>query len=102
MKKSTLIATVLILYPVLSVAQDSGSDVQTPAIATPDSTNPDAPVPGQNSFTENQALERIADAGYSNVKDLMLDTQGFWNAMATKDGKAVHVLMDYQGNVVVK
>lgn len=102
MKTFTLIAAVLFLSPAFALAQDSGTDAETPAIATPDSSNPDAPVPGKNSFTESQARERIANAGYGNLDKLMLDAQGFWNAMATKDGKAVHVLMDYQGNVVAK
>jgi predicted transcriptional regulator len=103
MKKYALIAALLALTPAAALAQDqSGTDAQTPAIATPDSTNPDAPVPGKNSFTENQARDRITEAGYSDVKDLKLDEQGFWNAMAMKDQKQVHVLMDYQGNVVAK
>lgn len=102
MKKYALIAALLAFSPALAIAQDSGTDAETPAVATPDSTNPDAPVPGKNSFTENQARERITEAGYSDVKDLKLDEQGFWNAMATKDQKEVHVLMDYQGNVVAK
>ena len=62
MKKFALIAALLALSPTLAVAQTSGTDAETPAIATPDSNNPDAPVPGKNSFTENQARERIADA----------------------------------------
>jgi len=102
MKKYALIAALLAFTPALAVAQDSTGDAETPAIATPDTTNPDAPVPGKNSFTENQARDRITDAGYTDVKDLKLDEQGFWNAMAMKDQKSVHVLMDYQGNVVAK
>lgn len=72
----------------------------TPAIATPDTQNPTAPVPGKNSFTEAQALERMQEAGYSDVKELKLDDKGIWRATAMKDGKSVSVALDFQGNVV--
>lgn len=74
----------------------------TPAVATPDTKNPTAPVAGANSFTEAQAQSRIEGAGYSAVKDLKLDDKGIWQAMATKDGKSAAVSLDYQGNVVSK
>ncbi|CAN7639415.1 PepSY domain-containing protein [Rhizobium sp. LjRoot98] len=74
----------------------------TPAVATPDTANPAAPVEGANSFTEAQAKERMEAAGYSPVSDLKLDEQGVWQAMGTKDGKPVAVSMDYQGNIVSK
>ncbi|CAN7671258.1 PepSY domain-containing protein [Rhizobium sp. LjRoot30] len=76
------------------------TDGDTPAIATPDSTNSTAPVEGANSFTEDQARERITEAGYSDVSGLMLDDKGVWQAKATKDGKSVAVSLDYQGNIV--
>lgn len=30
----------------------------------------------------------------------MLDDKGVWQAKATKDGKAMSVALDYQGNIV--
>ncbi|PZM15818.1 PepSY domain-containing protein, partial [Rhizobium tubonense] len=72
----------------------------TPAVATPDTKNPTAPVAGHNSFTEAQAKERIEKAGYSGVTALKLDDKGIWQSTATKDGKSVTVTLDYQGNVV--
>ncbi|MDE3814767.1 PepSY domain-containing protein [Sinorhizobium meliloti] len=72
----------------------------TPAIATPDTQNPTAPVPGKNSFTEDQARERMQEAGYTDVKELKLDDKGIWRATAMKDGKSVSVTLDFQGNVV--
>lgn len=74
----------------------------TPAVATPDTKNPTAPVAGANSFTESQAKARIEGAGYSDVKDLKKDDKGVWQAMAMKDGNSAAVSLDYQGNVVSK
>lgn len=74
----------------------------TPAVATPDSTNPTAPVQGANSFTESQAKERIEQAGYTDVTGLKLDDKGIWQATAMKDGTSVAVGLDYQGNVVAQ
>ncbi|MDW5316882.1 PepSY domain-containing protein [Rhizobium sp. PL01] len=78
------------------------ADGDTPAVATPDTTNTMAPVEGANSFTEAQAKERIEGAGYSAVSDMKLDDKGIWQAMGTKDGKPVAVSLDYQGNIVSK
>ncbi|WP_136622538.1 MULTISPECIES: DUF4142 domain-containing protein [Mesorhizobium] len=72
----------------------------TPAVTTTETTNPSAPVPGANSFTEDQAKSRIQDAGYSDVSALTKDDQGIWRGKANKDGKSTGVALDYQGNVV--
>lgn len=69
-------------------------------MATPDSNNPTAPVAGANSFTEEQAKDRIEKAGYSGLTGLKLDDKGVWQASASKDGKPVKVSLDYQGNIV--
>lgn len=53
----------------------------------PDTTNPAAPVPGENSFTEAQAKERMEGKGYSDVTAL---TKGE-AASAMKSGKAYEV-----------
>ena len=50
--------------------------------------------------SEDQARERITAAGYADVTGLMLDDKGVWQAKATKDGKAMSVALDYQGNIV--
>jgi len=87
----------------VAVAQTTpapSTDGNTPAVATPDTKNPTAPVAGANSFTESQAKERIEKAGYSSVSGLKLDDKGVWQASATKDGKPVKVSLDYQGNIV--
>ncbi|MFK0278659.1 PepSY domain-containing protein [Ensifer sp. NPDC090286] len=76
------------------------ADGDTPAVATPDTTNPTAPVAGSNSFTEEQAKDRINEAGYTEITGLKLDETGVWRATAMKDGKSVQVALDYQGNIV--
>jgi hypothetical protein len=78
------------------------SNGDTPAVATPDSMNATAPVEGANSFTEDQAKSRIEKAGFSDVENLMKDDKGVWMAAGMKDGKAVNIALDYQGNVVAK
>jgi hypothetical protein len=83
-------------------ATAANSNGKTPAVATPDSKNATAPVEGANSFTQDQAKSRIEKAGFSDVKNLMKDDKGIWMAAGMKDGKAVNIALDYQGNVVAK
>jgi putative membrane protein len=64
------------------------------------STDEGAPLKGANSFTENQAKDRIAAAGFSDVSALTKDDDGIWRGTANKDGKSVKVAVDYKGNVV--
>jgi putative membrane protein len=63
-------------------------------------TNPAAPVPGANSFTENQARSRLARNGFSDVGRLTKDAEGIWRGHAKKNGKEVEVAIDFQGNIV--
>jgi len=70
-----------------------------PARATSSqATNP--PLPGANSFTEKQAQDRIAEAGFQEVKNLKKDDQGVWRGVAKKGDSQVNVALDYRGNVV--
>jgi putative membrane protein len=78
----------------------SAANSTTPAVKTTDTPSPSAPVPGANSFTEDQAKDRIEDAGYSNVSKLTKDDQGIWRGKASKDGKNITIALDYQGNIV--
>ena len=78
------------------------TDGDTPAVATPETKNTTAPVEGANSFTEDQAKERIVQAGYADVTGLKLDDKGLWRGTAMKDGKSVNVALDYQGNTVAE
>jgi putative membrane protein len=58
------------------------------------------PLPGANSFTEGQARDRIAKAGFEDVQQLKKDDQGVWRGQAKKSGQQVSVALDYRGNVV--
>jgi hypothetical protein len=103
--KNMIIAAAALMSAVAttSLAQTTPSaEGETPAVATPDSENPTAPVEGANSFTEAQAKERIEEAGYTEVSGLKLDDKGVWQATAMKEGKSVSVALDYQGNVTAK
>jgi hypothetical protein len=102
--KTTIFAAILLgASTVAAFAQTTTAtttNAETPAVATSDTKNPTAPVPGHNSFTEAQARDRIEKAGYSGVTGLKLEDKGIWQSTATKDGKSVTVALDYQGNVV--
>ncbi|WP_457584520.1 PepSY domain-containing protein [Ensifer canadensis] len=101
--KKMIAATVLLVasaFPVYAQTATPSPDPETPAVATPDTTNPTAPVEGANSFTEEQARARLEENGYTSVTGLKLDDKGIWQASATKDGKPVTVTLDYQGNIV--
>lgn len=54
---------------------------------------------GRNSFTEAQARDRIAKAGYSGVGKLAKNRNGVWQGMAMKGHARVKVGLDYKGNV---
>lgn len=97
------IVSVCLIAPTAVFAQDTGKpSAETPAIATPESKNPEAPVRGANSFTEDQAKSRIEQAGYTGVTGLKLGDGGVWNAFAMKGAEKVKVQLDYQGNITKK
>ena len=54
-----------------------------------------------NSFTETQARNRIAKAGYTKVSALQKGDDGIWRGTANRKGHVVHVGLDYKGNVSV-
>lgn len=104
MKKTLIAAALLSALSTYAIAQTSAETTtsETPAIATSDTENANAPVEGENSFTEAQAMERITEAGFTDVTGLKLDDKGIWRGTAMKDGKSTPVAMDYQGNVVAQ
>jgi hypothetical protein len=71
-----------------------------PAVATSSANSTTAaPVAGANSFTMAQAQKRLEDQGYTQVSGLAKDDKSIWRGHAMKDGKAVDVALDYQGNI---
>ena len=69
------------------------------AVNTTKENNSNAPVAGRNSFTEDQAKERITAAGFTAVSALKKDDAGVWRGKATKAGAQSDVSVDFQGNV---
>jgi len=53
---------------------------------------------GRNSFTEKQAIRRLAKAGYV-ASTLSKDAEGVWAGTAAKAGKTVTVGLDFKGNI---
>ena len=72
---------------------------QNPAVKAMHDNNSSTPVAGANSFTKGEAESQIEAKGYTHVKHLKKDASGVWRGMATKDGKAGPISVDYQGNV---
>jgi protein CpxP len=52
-----------------------------------------------HAFTVDQAKSRIEAEGYSGVTQLKKDNQGNWHGNAVKDGNAVQVNLDFNGNI---
>jgi hypothetical protein len=61
--------------------------------------NADTPARGANSFTQGEALNRMASKGYSNISGLSKNNDGIWEGKADKSGHQVTVWLDYKGNV---
>jgi len=72
------------------------------AQTTPPAAEKRAPEAGANSFTENQAKERIEQAGFTEVKSLRKDDQGIWRGRAKQGGRDVNVSLDFRGNVTAQ
>jgi hypothetical protein len=86
--------------PVLAQTAAPSSFTTPPAVATSTTNNTTAaPVAGANSFTMAQAQKRIEDQGYTQVSGLAKDEKSIWRGHAMKNGKAVDVALDYQGNI---
>lgn len=68
------------------------------AVATT-SANATMPAKGANSFTDDQAKNRLEKSGFSDVAGLVKDKDGVWRGTAQHDGHSVQVWVDYKGNV---
>src|SRR5205085_6699985 len=61
------------------------------------------PARGADDLNEDQAKSQIEAKGYRNVSKLEKDRRGIWRGEATtKDGKAVDVTLDLEGNIYSK
>jgi hypothetical protein len=97
---AALLLSTIGVGPVLAQNAAPSSSTAPPAVATTGANNTTAaPVAGANSFTMAQAQKRFEDQGYTQVSALAKDDKSIWRGHAMKDGKAVNVALDYQGNI---
>lgn len=61
-----------------------------------------APLEGANSFTEEQAKDRVIAAGMTAPSTMTKDEKGIWRGAATQGEKTMKVAVDYKGNVVAQ
>jgi hypothetical protein len=61
-----------------------------------------APLEGANSFTEEQAKDRVMAAGMTAPSTMTKDEKGIWRGTATQGDKSMSVAVDYKGNVVAQ
>ena len=90
----------------LDTGKDTATQPEQPAIEQPATSTEQTGsidrvtlVAGENSFTENQAQDRIKNAGFTNVSGLTMDDQGIWRGTASKGAQTVNVGLDFKGNV---
>ena len=79
----------------------NNDSAKQPAVTTSDANRKTsaAPVNGANSFTMAEARRRIEAGGFAQVTALQKDRNGVWRGKAMRDGAAVKVYCDFQGNV---
>ncbi len=73
--------------------------VPSSAPSSSDMTSAEGLKSGANSFTEAQAKDRIAKAGFTSVDSLTKNADGMWTGKATRNGKEVVVTLDFKGNI---
>jgi putative membrane protein len=78
-----------------------GSD-HNPAVKDSDPAKVAVAADGANSFTEDQARGRLAEAGYTGVGKLAKDKDGVWRGTALRGGARVQVALDHKGNVTTR
>jgi len=85
--------------PATKQVPPTASEPGNSAVKATDRNTATAPVAGANSFTEGEAKSRIESRGFANVTQLRKDDQGIWRGKAQRNGTAVDVALDFQGNV---
>jgi len=66
---------------------------------------PVATVMGEVGWTwmhEDQVIKILQSSGYAKIRSLKRDPQGVWRATAIKDDIALHVAVDFYGNVATQ
>jgi hypothetical protein len=101
MRHIVLTAAALSLIASVAFAQNMPAQrgPSNPAVKGVHDNNSSTPVSGANSFTMGEAKSQIEAKGYTHVAKLKKDKTGVWRGIAMKDGAAVPISVDYQGNV---
>jgi hypothetical protein len=102
MKEKTMRMPLLAIAGLCLAACQPEADKTNPAVATEEAVaerEAAAPAIGANSFTQEQARERIEAAGYTGITELTQGEDGIWRAVAMLGGQTQEVSVDYQGNV---
>src|SRR5471030_1085524 len=101
MRRIVLAAAALSLMASVALAQNMPAQQgpSNPAVKGVHDNNSSTPVSGANSFTMGEAKSQIEAKGYTHVAKLKKDKTGVWRGIAMKDGAAVPISVDYQGNV---
>ena len=82
-------------------SERNNSSPAQPAVTTSDPTPTPAaaPGPGATRSPRRDARRRIETGGFTQVTGLQKDRTGVWRGKAMRNGTAVGVFCDYQGNV---
>ena len=97
MRRQFIILSIVALTAGPAFAQAT-NNVGNPAIKDSAPQTATSATKGRNSFTEKQAIHRLAKAGYT-ASTLTKDADGVWTGAATKGGKSVTVGLDFKGNI---
>ena len=81
----------------------AGTQTGRPNMAAPTSPNVAQPsnlrLPDDKGMSHDEARQALERKGYREVSGLQQDRNFRWQAMAMKNGRQVHVLVDHGGNV---
>ncbi len=98
---SGLVAVALLSLAGAAAAQASGGPEAkgNAPLKSSHTVNDGPPKAGANSFTQAQARRHILNAGYGAVTSLSKGPDGVWRGVAIKNAAAIHVALDFKGNV---
>lgn len=98
MNKLVVAAGAAALFSISAMAQTSTT---SPLQAPQSGVDSNAPLPGANSFTENQVRERLTEKGVRQIADLQKGDDGIWRGTGWVGDRKVSLAFDYRGNLVL-
>lgn len=101
MNRTALLAAAMTAALAFPVAQAANEPADTSAMPAPvEGVDTNAPLEGENSYTETQVADLLTEHGFTEISGLALDEKGVWRGKATREGTAGDVAVDYRGNIV--